>query len=84
MRGGLADIQNDLAILYVFGRNADTVDAGINYYMRRIAIIAHPFVHRSDQVWPFGSAWVRHFILQARNRQAWSLPFFRRSGAKVT
>jgi hypothetical protein len=58
---GVADIQDNLAILDVLARHIDPIDGSIDDYMGCVTVVAHPLVHRTNKVWPFRSAWIRHY-----------------------
>jgi hypothetical protein len=47
MRSRITDIENDLAVLDVLMRHADSIDRSINDDMGRVTVVGHPFVHRS-------------------------------------
>ena len=53
MRRRLTDIQNDPAILDMLSRYVDTIEGRVNNDMWRVSVVAHPFVHGTNEVGPF-------------------------------
>jgi hypothetical protein len=49
----MTDIENYLTVLHVLGRNGDTISGRINDNVRRMAVIAHPLMHGTQQIWAF-------------------------------
>jgi len=53
VRSRFADIKDDLAILDVFARHADTIDRRVYHDVRSVLIVPHPFVHGANQIGTF-------------------------------
>jgi len=49
----VTDVEDDLAVLDVFSRHGNAINGGIDDDVGRMTVIAHPFVHRTNQVGTF-------------------------------
>src|SRR5690606_12750003 len=50
MRRRVTDIEDDLAVLDMLPRHGNAIYRGVDHYVRRVSIVAHPFMHRADEV----------------------------------
>ena len=53
MGSGLAYVQYYLAVFDVLGGHADRFNCGVDDDMRRMPVVAHPFVHSTDKIRTF-------------------------------